>query len=36
MQENEGKKHLKQAIRQTKKPRLSAELFIGSIVQEPR
>lgn len=27
MQENEGKKHLKQAIRQTKKPRLSAEPF---------
>ena len=36
MQENEGKKHLKQAIRQTKSPAFRRSFFIGSIVPEPR
>ena len=36
MQKNEGKKHLKQAIRQRKSPALRRSLFIGSIVPEPR
>ena len=36
MQENEEKKHLKQAIRQRKSPAFRRSFFIGSIVPEPR